>query len=1089
MKARKKNNKTRSKKQNRLVGWLSSKKVGLTWLVILGYLFYIFMVLIMRAPFLAEQYVENSIPEVVESHLTFYSDDRQSHYDVELVDDSTPGRIDVSYYSESNTLRVTIVNIKSLTIYARSMYNDECQDVFGFDPNKNSNYYKWFFIEKNHLNVNIESDNALDILKFIDVPKPYSVIVNSKTCTEGKEYRYISDEGVALSQINSGSTNVDIYFKAIEEKIKAPIALIKASKYLIQVDEEVELDGSESYDQNSDGKIINYLWDFGDGNFTNGIEKAKHQYRKPGVFGIILTVVNSNYLINHAYFNITVLETSELFIRGTVPDIRIIEDSTTFTLNLRKYEPPSTDQAAEYFWYMTGEDSTLYSISGENNSDDRILITPLKNQFGNDLVWLWLFDINDNLTYQALWINITPVNDRPTIFGIPDITIHYDVPYDFYYMPYVTDVDTPLEKLVLNSSDARYTKVSGLNVTYTYPKSMVGETEYVILTIWDGTAESSDVVAVWITDDWVPNLIIPLPDVYLDEGEIYYNYFDLDDYFMDPDNDTLFYSYGYTHVNVIINDDHTVDFHAPEDWNGEELTTFRATDPCGALIEDIIAVTVKPINDPPEIKNVPNLVVRYGQDYFFDVSPYIYDEENSLDELTLISSDPTNIKIAPQNHLSIIVNYPYRPDIPYTQTVKLTISDGINEGFQIITVYVKDNYPPILLKPFQELILYEDVPKNSVMNMYDYFEDNDSAMLYFRAIHTNMVQVDFHVNGSIDISNAPNWSGGEAITFRAEDPEQAFVEGKINIKVLPVNDPPIISEIPVQRFNISEKYKLDLITYISDIDNNITQLQIWIEDSDIDYEIHGANIMFFTTKSITTTLTLHVSDGQEEASQKVLVEVVGKKHKKPGFIFEFAILIMIILIMIIGIFGFVYRNYRGNYDITELFLIYHNGLLLLHLSNKDIDRDKTDADIISGMFTAVQDFVQDSFASNNVENEDWSLKKFEFKNNNILIDRGDFLYIAVIYTGSPGKKLGIQLKKARTEIENKYKKVLKKWSGKMDQLSGIEKIIHKHNIIINPKKHSKISEPQPMDDPTLNIDPDQAPQNTSEQAPMQNNYK
>jgi hypothetical protein len=1011
-----------------------------------------------QIPYIAENFAEHNIPENVEYHLTFHEDGEQSHYNILRINDSLPGRIDLNYYSKTNTLKVNLQNIEELTINCRSMYYDECSDVFGFDPYKeeNSNYYKWYFIEKNHLTVNIISDSDLKILKFLDVPKPENVLVDSNELSEGQGYEYNVNEGIAISNISYGTHRVDIYFKSSTSK--PPVAIIEPVKSKILVNEKILLNGTKSYDPTPEGGIINYLWDYGDGNFTTGNKVVSYKYSMPGNYGIILTVVNKDSHLGFAFLNITVIDSSELCIINRIPNLAIPEDSGTHRLKLQAYEPPFKDND-DCHWYITGEDSYLISIEGENSSDDTILITPLHNQVGSDLVKVWLEDNKNNKVYQDLWINITQVNDPPTIFGIPDITIHYDIPYEFNYLPYITDIDTDINDQTLNSSESKYTLVDGLNVTYKYPKSMVGKIEYVILTLWDGQYESSDVVAVWITDDWVPNLVKPLPNVYLNEGEVRKNYFDLDDYFMDPDNDTLYYSYGYTHVNVVINPDHTVDFYAPDDWNGEEMTTFRATDPSGALVEDIIMVTVTGVNDPPVIKRVPNLVVRYAQDYVFDVSAYIYDEDDSLEKLTLTTSEPDYIRISKYNHLTIILNYPYTQDIPYTDTVTLTVSDGYDSDFQIITVYVKDNYPPNSMKPFPEVILFEDSAKYNVLNLYDYFHDNDSTMLYFTALHPEIlnVKINIKLNSSVDIIPLANWSGAEIITIRAQDPETAFYEMKLVVKVIPVNDPPLIEEIPIQRFNVSEKYKLDLYPYLYDVDNNVTHLKLGLEDCKIDFEIIGTKIIFYATKSSKSTVTLHVSDGENEVKQKVLIIVTGRSESSSDLYFDLLVIFIIItLIMVLGISGTIFRKYYGKYVVNELFVIYKNGCLILHQSNEDFNRTDADVDIISAMFTAVQDFTRDSFANfkqnGESDEENWKLKKLEFQSNNIILERGDLVYLAVVFTGRPGKKLKNDLKDLRMEIESKYNDVLVKWDGDLDPLVGIDDVIKEYSIIKKVKQ-------------------------------------
>lgn len=164
--------------------------------------------------------------------------------------------------------------------------------------------------------------------------------------------------------------------------------------------------------------------------------------------------------------------------------------------------------------------------------------------------------------------------------------------------------------------------------------------------------------------------------------------------------------------------------------------------------------------------------------------------------------------------------------------------------------------------------------------------------------------------------------------------------------------------------------------------------------------------------------------------------------------------------MVICIVGVYYRNYKGNFDLSELFLIYQNGCLILHLSNEEIEREETDADIISAMFTAVQDFTRDSFAKDYQENENWALKKLEFHENIIMIDRGKYLYVAVIFTGRSGRKLGLQLKRMRSEIETKYADVLDDWSGEMDVLDDVQDIVNKYGIIAKTKLCTKALEPE-----------------------------
>ena len=125
---------------------------------------YITFLLLSTIALTAERNIEPEMQESYTYHLRYPRDGRQTHYYVERENTSRIGKIDLTYTTISNTLDVDCYNIKVLHIFCRSMYEDECQDVYGFDPKDNSNYYKWYFIEKNHLHPkNIIFNNFLDL--------------------------------------------------------------------------------------------------------------------------------------------------------------------------------------------------------------------------------------------------------------------------------------------------------------------------------------------------------------------------------------------------------------------------------------------------------------------------------------------------------------------------------------------------------------------------------------------------------------------------------------------------------------------------------------------------------------------------------------------------------------------------------------------------------------------------------------------------------------------------------------------------------------------------------------------------------------
>jgi len=80
----------------------------------------------------------------------------------------------------------------------------------------------------------------------------------------------------------------------------------------------------------------------------------------------------------------------------------------------------------------------------------------------------------------------------------------------------------------------------------------------------------------------------------------------------------------------------------------------------------------------------------------------------------------------------------------------------------------------------------------------------------------------------------------------------------------------------------------------------------------------------------------------------------------------------------------------AKYKVEELYLIYKDGRLLRNVSAVEV---KTDTDIMSGMLTAINDFVQDSFQT------EGDLGSIDYGNNKIILQRGDHSYLAAVIYG------------------------------------------------------------------------------------------
>jgi parallel beta-helix repeat protein len=104
-----------------------------------------------------------------------------------------------------------------------------------------------------------------------------------------------------------------------------------------------------------------------------------------------------------------------------------------------------------------------------------------------------------------------------------------------------------------------------------------------------------------ISSQGPPELVQIIPETFFNEDSVLNNAFNLNDYFIDPNNDPLHFSYlGNVHIEITINDDGRVTLSSDENWNGEEIVTFYAFDGIYNT-SDTVMITVMPVNDPPEL--------------------------------------------------------------------------------------------------------------------------------------------------------------------------------------------------------------------------------------------------------------------------------------------------------------------------------------------------------------------------------------------------------------------------------------------------------------------------------------------------------
>ena len=124
----------------------------------------------------------------------------------------------------------------------------------------------------------------------------------------------------------------------------------------------------------------------------------------------------------------------------------------------------------------------------------------------------------------------------------------------------------------------------------------------------------------------------------------------------------------------------------------------------------------------------------------------------------------------------------------------------------------------------------------------------------------------------------------------------------------------------------------------------------------------------------------------------------------------------------------------GKTIIDEVFLIYRDGRLIKHFTRRI--KPDVDQDILSGMLTAVQDFIRDSFRG-----ESGDLNHMQFGRFQILMGNGRFITVAAVLMGDEIEPFRPQIIKAIDQMEADYEVILRDWDGDVEQLNVLGRYI------------------------------------------------
>jgi hypothetical protein len=150
-----------------------------------------------------------------------------------------------------------------------------------------------------------------------------------------------------------------------------------------------------------------------------------------------------------------------------------------------------------------------------------------------------------------------------------------------------------------------------------------------------------------------------------------------------------------------------------------------------------------------------------------------------------------------------------------------------------------------------------------------------------------------------------------------------------------------------------------------------------------------------------------------------------------------------------------------SFAIEEVYLIQGGtGLLLLHAAKNPANEASDEADLVSGMFTAIRSFVKDSFSSDDPEGDqnEEELGRFTFGDREVLIEVGPSLVLAAVARGVPSSDARDNLKDILEQLHETLQPVLVDFSGDTTEAEGARPLLRQ--ALIEQKPESSENEPE-----------------------------
>lgn len=498
-----------------------------------------------------------------------------------------------------------------------------------------------------------------------------------------------------------------------------------------------------------------------------------------------------------------------------------------------------------------------------------------ENWFGLDTLLLTVSDGELSDT-ACLRVRVTPVNDRPVLYRLPDIVVNED---DTLYIDrntlegFVEDVETSREMLKWQALRLGRVRAfyDGARIRITAPENWYG-VDSVRLTVSDGELSADRVwkIRYLPVNDPPRWLQTPQRSIFEDDTLLVPK---RELYRMVRDPETKPSGLAWNLIPdaelTILESNDAYRIFAGRNWYGRSRVKMIVSD--GEYRDSVVMqLRVVSVNDPPKLHPIPPQ--SWNEDDTLTLSrTYL----NRFSEDIEMKSEDLLWYFLPESSLLVretkdAVKFYAKRDWNGSGKIVAVISDGGLRDSTDIAVSVNPVNDAPRWKTLPDTVMYEDKPMTLPLDFVRRFvsdpDRGDSITLDISADEHIFIE---EKPDTLILWPAQDWSGTGTLTMKASDGKKMSAS-VWKIPVLPVNDPPYFTvNLPDSlSFNANSSDTLIMKDIVYDIDNKFNELSWEVTPGRIvRYLINDdkGSIIFYTesNKSGKDAVTIRVTDGHD----------------------------------------------------------------------------------------------------------------------------------------------------------------------------------------------------------------------------------